>query len=828
MPEDTAPLVGRAAALEQVVRLARRGTGSVLTGPPGSGGSRMLREVRRALLAAPGEVVLITATGASDDASRALGARGDGRPLRALLIEDAHRLDPETGERVIALALAGTAVVANATGPGGMTDALRRIIDEDRAVSAPLAPLAPEEVAELAAAILEDPVDAVLTDALTTASEGRPGTLHEIVEDGTASGAIVHADGLWRLVAPLPAARSVRSAVLAAFGALPPEQRGWIAAVAVAGAIADDLAPRIAAPRTIAAAAEARWTAHDPERLVRRIRSVPTRTAVLGTLTPRARDSVLRRLADVADQAARPLQEDERTALLRWRIELGDPVDAAEAFALALLPDQDHDAREELLRAAVAGGAPAGAALAEHLRVTRRPGEAARLIRSALPDAATHAERVALLRVQSLTTGVVERRSGDALRVLDEALAAGSYRDLLAVRAALLIMEARPREAIEVAEVVLASGPEAGFAGPFALLQRTMGLRELGRLDAALAAATSYALAERRRDDVLSGAALGSWLSSEIAVAVGLDLPRADTALAVEYASVPPALRAARRPPLAYTLGTIRVHRADPGSAVKLLREADAGSGSWREGWQPRILSELTIAQALAGDLDEAGATLERLRRIVCPPIQRARVELAAAQLAAARGDATAAAATAAAVVDRGVREGLVLDAFDAAYAGVRYGDPQAPARLLALGGAPPGPGRAAQRAYAQALASEDPLAVDEAATGLWAVGLRLHAIEAAARAAELGAPDAAPRLVAWLARSTGLRIPGVTDRRGGVALTRREREVARLAATGISDRAIAAELGITLRTAQTHLGRAFAKLGVHRRTQLRDLVGEP
>ena len=47
------------------------------------------------------------------------------------------------------------------------------------------------------------------------------------------------------------------------------------------------------------------------------------------------------------------------------------------------------------------------------------------------------------------------------------------------------------------------------------------------------------------------------------------------------------------------------------------------------------------------------------------------------------------------------------------------------------------------------------------------------------------------------------------------------------LAASGASDRAIATELGITLRTAQTHLGRAFTKLGVHRRADLRDLVGE-
>lgn len=42
------------------------------------------------------------------------------------------------------------------------------------------------------------------------------------------------------------------------------------------------------------------------------------------------------------------------------------------------------------------------------------------------------------------------------------------------------------------------------------------------------------------------------------------------------------------------------------------------------------------------------------------------------------------------------------------------------------------------------------------------------------------------------------------------------------------SDRTIATALGITLRTAQTHLSRALAKLGIRRRTDLPTLIGEP
>jgi DNA-binding CsgD family transcriptional regulator len=139
----------------------------------------------------------------------------------------------------------------------------------------------------------------------------------------------------------------------------------------------------------------------------------------------------------------------------------------------------------------------------------------------------------------------------------------------------------------------------------------------------------------------------------------------------------------------------------------------------------------------------------------------------------------------------------------------------------------PPGAGRDAQRAYAAGVVAMDEEAIARAAELLWESGLRLHAIEAAGRAADLGSRIAGQRRVAWLTRSPGLQLPGLGVRHG-IGLTIREREVALLAARGESDRSIAAELGITLRTAQTHLGRALAKLGVHRRTDLPDLIEEP
>ena len=848
MTHDPSPLVGRASVLAQLARSARSGRGLVLTGPPGSGGTRLLTDaycasrragvrVARVELARSPEAIASDPFLALLDRTT-LGRLPSGEPgaaraatvalrLQALFIDDAHLLDDAAGALIAELADSGTAVIANATGPGGMPPALRRLVTDGRVGIAALGPLTHDEVVELAGHLLGDPVDGQLGLALVTASEGRPARLGEVIDDGVGARSIVHADGLWRLAAPLPAARSVRAAVLDAFTALPTAQRGWIAAIAQAGRLADDVASRIAAPESILAVQEGGWTERDGD--ATSIASTAIGTAVLGSLDLRARSAVLRRLIEATEALGRQLSDGEQVALIRWRIDLGLRPDPDEALALALRPETDEGAREPLLRAAVEGGAPAGAALADHLRRTRRPAEAHALISAALPDAADVLERISLIRVQSMTIGVIERRSADALESLDAHLPEdAAHPDLLAVRAAMLLLEARPAEAVGVAERVLRTDERSGFATAFALLQSAMSHRELGRLDHALQAASRLAALDDVELAFPEGRTLATWLPSELAVAVGAEPHDAESVLADAHRDVPLEHRAARRPPLSYTLASIRLLHGDPAAAVRLLREADAGVGGWREGWQPRILSELVVSLVLSGAIEEAESVHGRLSRLTCPPVQRGRVDLARAQLAHARGDAVAARSITAGVAERGRREGLALDAFDATFAGIRYGDQEAPARLLELGDGPGGSGRAAQRAYAAALhGSGGAEAVDRASTRLWDAGLRWYAIEAAGAAVALGATDVAPRLVAWEARTPFLRLRSAVDQRA-LGLTTREREVALLAAAGASDRTIAAELGITLRTAQTHLGRALAKLGIHRRSELRGLVVEP
>ncbi|MCW3003457.1 MAG: transcriptional regulator, LuxR family, partial [Conexibacter sp.] len=62
----------------------------------------------------------------------------------------------------------------------------------------------------------------------------------------------------------------------------------------------------------------------------------------------------------------------------------------------------------------------------------------------------------------------------------------------------------------------------------------------------------------------------------------------------------------------------------------------------------------------------------------------------------------------------------------------------------------------------------------------------------------------------------------------GPAALTASERRVADLAAAGATTRQIATELAVSPKTVETHLTRAYRKLGVRSRPELPDALAGP
>ncbi len=141
----------------------------------------------------------------------------------------------------------------------------------------------------------------------------------------------------------------------------------------------------------------------------------------------------------------------------------------------------------------------------------------------------------------------------------------------------------------------------------------------------------------------------------------------------------------------------------------------------------------------------------------------------------------------------------------------------------------------AACTAHAVAFDAGDGAALDAASDDFVRIGMTLVAAEAAAQAANAhrnagnralaAASTASSRRHA--AECQGASTPAlVVEGDAATLLTRREFEVAQLAARGATDRAIADELGLSLRTVETYMHRVYFKLGVSGRTDLATYVG--
>ena len=116
--------------------------------------------------------------------------------------------------------------------------------------------------------------------------------------------------------------------------------------------------------------------------------------------------------------------------------------------------------------------------------------------------------------------------------------------------------------------------------------------------------------------------------------------------------------------------------------------------------------------------------------------------------------------------------------------------------------------------AHADALVRNDSAALEEVATRFEKAGFMLHAAEAAAAS---GNRALFGRLVG---HCEGARTPALALM-SAASLTRREREIAVLAARGLTNKEIASSLVISVRTVDNHLSNAYAKLGIATRAEL-------
>jgi DNA-binding CsgD family transcriptional regulator len=241
-------------------------------------------------------------------------------------------------------------------------------------------------------------------------------------------------------------------------------------------------------------------------------------------------------------------------------------------------------------------------------------------------------------------------------------------------------------------------------------------------------------------------------------------------------------------------------------------------------------LCGLAVSAALVGDVgaaEQAAAEAE-----THPPfgLCRASGYVLPARLAAARGELDRARAILARGAEVAASAGMATSEALLLTEIARLGDPAGVApRLAELAGSCGGRFAPARARFAAALAAEDPAELLGVAADLEEIGADLMAAEAAtaAAAAYTRAADArrataaSQRARTLLDRCGPVRSPLLAAGQATATLTTRERDVALAAARGASSQQIAESLGLSVRTVENHLYRAYAKLGVTSRREL-------
>ncbi|MFF4429539.1 LuxR C-terminal-related transcriptional regulator [Streptomyces sp. NPDC001513] len=281
---------------------------------------------------------------------------------------------------------------------------------------------------------------------------------------------------------------------------------------------------------------------------------------------------------------------------------------------------------------------------------------------------------------------------------------------------------------------------------------------------------------------------------------------------------------------LLFHLGRGAMLAGHPGEARRRFAEVVRGSRPHTAVVLPMALAGLAGAAALQGDIEAAEAALAERNELPCStylPEER----LGEAWLHVARGALTRARAVLTAAAQDAFERGQTT--FEAILLTdlVRLGGPReaAAGRLTEIADACGGRFHRARADLAAAWAANDPDGLLAAAETLETIGADLLAAEAASTAAALlneagqsrRANDAAARAEAIEARCEGARTPALMARHDLVQLTRREHEIALLAARGMPSKNIAAELVISVRTVDNHLQRVYAKLGLTTRREL-------
>ncbi len=853
-------LVARDHEQREVLAAVRQGTGAVVRGEPGMGKTALAQAVADRLTRAGERVVWVVATAASqpmpygalapllpDDlpalhpalvlnhVARELASAHDGRPA-LLVVDDAQFLDDQSAATILGLASTrGARLLVTLRSGATPPDAVEALWRDGFVSRIDVAPLDRAGAHALLVHGLGGEVAGATVELLWQRTRGNALYLCELIRYGRAEGRLRDVGGVWLWQGDLEVPPRLADLLERRFAGLSEAGLDALAALVLGEPLALDVLERIV-PASAIAEVEGRRLVAESERggaVFLGFDHPLLATAAEPHLTATRR----RRIADALAATTASLGEAlDVVRRARWQLMGGGPPDVGLLLdgarlvllhrpALAVRLAERALARQPTVAATLLLS-DARAEMGEIDRAREVLATAAALARDDDEHLAVHLGGVAF-------TAWPDRRPRaaiDRLAALRPTLPERFATDIDSTAALITLFAARPAAASALAEEVLRLQPARACAirattaqvGALALLDRP---QEAAVATAALEALVAtgpvspYALGLAH-----AMMALARWTRWD-----GNQVPLTDPASARWPVPALSAWDSARTEQVAWPLleGASRLIEGHVTIAVSHLREALAQQCAGEGEFRSEAVALLAVALAAAGQPHAAAAVLARDppdELAVFPGLERwAR---SAVEAASGGGRAAELALEAAAEArDAGALVSVTAYLSDAA----RYGAARrAAAELADLGWEFRSPLAAARARGIEARATGEGKALLAAAEAHAAIGILGPALPLAELAAAAlgrdasGARQRAQNLAGDLRRRLRLALPAdqpVTP------LTRRELEIARLAAAGTSDRDIAAALVVSVRTVESHLATVYRKLNIAGRRQLRDVI---
>jgi DNA-binding CsgD family transcriptional regulator/energy-coupling factor transporter ATP-binding protein EcfA2 len=766
-----------------------------------------------------------------------------------VVVDDAQLLDPLSATLVNQLVASRTArLIVTIRSGEPVLDAVTALLKERLLLTVHVDPFTRKQTETLAGAVLGGAVEPRLVDELQKRSAGNPLVLRGLLSASRENGVLIRTEDCWERRGPLHADRELYELLEFRLRSLSSQELEVVEVLATAEVLEWDVL-RAVCDADAAANLERRGLMQlvvDGSHTLAQLNH-----PLLGDAATRHAGAVRsRQLNGILAQALQKhLQAGEHTHLtdLRSRIRLAqfmvrsdlppdlDVVIAAAADALAM---SNIALGEELARFAVdrGGGLLAALVLAEAVSWQGRGDEAEAALVDAEPNGDADEWLIArwgCLRAANLFWGC--ERVDAAQRVLTDVrrrVASKAGTDLIdAVQLSVGLFCGDVANTVEAGPKFCESDVPP-IAIVWAAVPTCIASAATGRhadvhyiADAGLNAAALEGLGLQRFNigmaEIMSATGGGDFSAAERILkrykAIGAGVPAAEA--------------------MVHTMrGFVQFYRGDLSSASSAFKESKAiFAQGFPSPWVMLATARHAQAEGQRGDSEAAAAALRSAEEAYGPHVAvfLPELELARAWQQASAGETASAQAHALKAAQVALDAGMHAVELRALHAALRLGDRAHATRLQELAGIIKTPLAETVASHARGLARHDGHLVDAAAHRFADLGALALAADASAQAAgehthrgERGKKFESLTYAYFMASQCGLCTPAFEAAPGALPFSDRERQIALLVVAGLSNRQIADQLCVSVRTVEGHLYRLFTKLDINSRDQLIHLIG--